>query len=866
MTALPLAAYRRATRLLWVMLAASVLLPAALFAYLSWRDHDAYLERAQEGIRQTTEILHEHALKVFDTQELAMDWLEFGIRGLAWPEIRQRERDLHEMIAVMVERYEQIVQMGVIDDQGHLVASTVYPVPPTDLADRDYARALMDGYMGTYFGEPIIGRFTAKAQFVTARARRSPTGRFDGGMFVSVDQDYFTDFWRATARTGDGAVTMFRADGVLLATTGTAVQALERLPETSVLVARAKLADQGVFLAPSGVTGIERLFGFKKLGRYPVYVAYTVTAESVLAPWRDQLIRYGMLTLLISLSLVAMTLLTMRYVHLQEASANRLANSTEQLHEEVRVREQAEADMRRSQEDFRYLYLKTPVMLHSINREGRLINVSDFWVEQMGYSREEVIGRRFSEFMAEPSRLHAREIGRTALIEEGYRRQVPYQLVRKDGSVIDVLMNALAQRDEHGEFVRSLSVTFDVTDWKRTEAQLRQSQKMEAIGQLTGGVAHDLNNLLTVIMAGLERAGRSAADDARLHRALETAQRGAERAASLTAQLLAFSRRQPLEPKAVEASRLLTRMAELLRRTLGEAIEIETVSSGGLWPAYCDPSQLENALVNLALNARDAMPGGGKLTLEAGNAHLDHDYAQANPEVRPGRYAMIAVTDTGCGMSPEIIEHAFEPFFTTKPEGRGTGLGLSQVFGFVKQSDGHLKIYSELDHGTTVKIYLPRAPAGAADVEERARPDASPRGTETLLVVEDDADVRSAVVEMVEDLGYAVEEAANPDDAVEILKTKPIDLLFTDVVMPGTMKSTELAELARKLRPGIKVLFTSGYSENAIVHHGRLDAGVQLITKPYKRDQLARRLRLMLDETAPGSAGGSIPVASYPDG
>ena len=862
---MPLAAYRRATRLLWVMLAVSVLLPAALFFYLAWRDHDAYLERAQVDVRQTTEILHEHALKVFETQELAMDWLESRIRGLDWPEIRRHEDELHALVVDIVEHYEQIVQMGVIDDHGHLVASTVYPVPPTDLADRDYARALLGGYTGTFIGEPIVGRFTAKAQFVTARARRSSAGRFDGGMFVSVDQDYFVDFWRATAHGESSIVTMFRADGVLLASTGAGVQGLERLPVSSAVMARAKLADQGVFVAPSGITGIERLFGFKKLGRYPVYVTYTLTTEAVLAPWRQQLIRYGLLTLLISLSLVAMTGLTIRHVHLQEASANRLTRSTGQLQEEIRVREQAEADMRRSQEDFRYLYLKTPVMLHSINREGRLINVSDFWVEQMGYPREEVIGRRFSEFMTEPSRSHASEIGRGALIEDGYRHQIPYQLIRKDGSVIEVLMNALAQRDEHGEFVRSLSVTFDVTDWKRTEAQLRQSQKMEAIGQLTGGVAHDLNNLLTVIMAGLERAGRSASDDQRLHRALETAQRGAERAASLTAQLLAFSRRQPLEPKAVEASRLLSRTAELLRRTLGEAIEIETVSSGGLWPAYCDPSQLENALVNLALNARDAMPGGGKLTLEAGNAHLDHDYAEAHPEVRPGRYTMIAVTDTGCGMSPEIVEHAFEPFFTTKPEGRGTGLGLSQVFGFVKQSGGHLKIYSELDHGTTVKLYLPRAPAGAADIEDRARPGASPRGAETLLVVEDDPDVRAAVVEMVEDLGYAVEEAANPDDAAAILKAKPIDLLFTDVVMPGTMKSTELAELARSLRPGIKVLFTSGYSENAIVHHGRLDAGVHLITKPYKREQLARRLRQLLDEATGGPTGGSIRVASYPN-
>ncbi len=301
---------------------------------------------------------------------------------------------------------------------------------------------------------------------------------------------------------------------------------------------------------------------------------------------------------------------------------------------------------------------------------------------------------------------------------------------------------------------------------------------------------------------------------------------------------------------------MLARIAELLRRTLGESIEIETVAGGGLWLAYCDPSQLENALVNLALNARDAMPSGGKLTIDAANAHLDHAYADANPDAKPGRYTVIAVTDTGCGMSDEVIEHAFEPFFTTKPEGRGTGLGLSQVFGFVKQSGGHLKIYSEIGHGTTVRLYLPRAQAGIADAEERALPEASPRGTECVLVVEDDPDVRAAVVEMVEDLGYAVEEAANPDAALVVLKRRDVDLLFTDVVMPGTMKSTELAERARVLQPRIKVLFTSGYSENAIVHHGRLDDGVQLITKPYKRDQLARRLRQLLDDAA--LAGGTV--------
>ncbi len=705
----------------------------------------------------------------------------------------------------------------------------------------------MAGHQGTYIGEPIIGRFTAKPQFITARARKTDLGRFDGGMFVSTHQDYFVDFWRTTARAEGSNVTMFRLDGVILATSSEAVQTLSRLPPDSVMVAHAKLADQGLFLARSAVTGIERLFAFKKLRKYPVYVAYALSTESVFGPWRAQVLRYGLLTLLISLSLVAMTLLTMRYVFLQEQSTLQLTETTDRLRQEMRIREQAEAEVRRSQEDFRYLYLKTPVMLHSIDREG-----------QMGFAREEAIGKRFSDFMAEPSRTHAREIGRTALIDEGFRRQVPYQLIRKDGTIIDALMNALAQRDETGAFVRSLSVTFDVTDWKRTEAQLRRSQKMEAIGQLTGGVAHDLNNLLTVIMAGLERAERSP-DAARLRRALETAQRGAERAASLTAQLLAFSRRQPLEPKSVDVGRLLSRMAELMRRTLGEAIEIETVAAGGLWAAYCDPSQLENALVNLALNARDAMPGGGRLTLEAGNTHIDHDYAEANPDAKPGRYAMIAVSDAGCGMSAEVVEHAFEPFFTTKPEGRGTGLGLSQVFGFVRQSGGHVKIYSEIGQGTTVKLYLPRAAAGS-EAEERPAVVATPQGTERVLVVEDDPDVRAAVVEMVEDLGYAVHEAANPDDALVILKAQPVDLLFTDVVMPGTIKSTELAQRARELQPRIKVLFTSGYSEDAIVHHGRLDDGVHLITKPYKRDQLARRLRGLLDDAA-AESGGAVRVS-----
>jgi CheY-like chemotaxis protein len=296
----------------------------------------------------------------------------------------------------------------------------------------------------------------------------------------------------------------------------------------------------------------------------------------------------------------------------------------------------------------------------------------------------------------------------------------------------------------------------------------------------------------------------------------------------------------------INLGRLIRGIDDMLRRALGEAIEIETVIAGGLWNSFVDPAQVENALLNLAINARDAMEGRGKLTVEAGNASLDDDYAARHAEVSPGQYVMLAVTDTGCGMSPEVIEQVFEPFFTTKPEGRGTGLGLSQVYGFVKQSGGHIKIYSEPGHGTTIRIYLPRS-RQMEDVATETETGPAAGGTETILVVEDDQDVRAVVVETLSDLGYRVLKAKDADSALAIVESGvPVDLLFTDVVMPGSLHSPELARKARERLPKIAVLFTSGYTENAIVHGGRLDDGVELLSKPYTREALARKLRHVL--------------------
>jgi PAS domain S-box-containing protein len=399
-------------------------------------------------------------------------------------------------------------------------------------------------------------------------------------------------------------------------------------------------------------------------------------------------------------------------------------------------------------------------------------------------------------------------------------------------------------------------VTERTEQLRKNEEALRQAQKIEAIGQLTGGVAHDFNNLLQVIIGNIETLRRNGQATPRADRALESAFAGAKRAAALTQRLLAFARRQPLNPKPIDVNALIAGMSDLLHRTLGEMVDIETVRGAGLWRVEVDPTELEAAILNLAVNARDAMAEGGRLTLETSNASIDRLYAAAHADVAPGQYIALSVSDTGTGMSPEVLSKAFEPFFTTKPVGQGTGLGLSQVYGFVKQSGGHLKIYSEVGHGTTVKIYLPRLLREMAPAEDPAStgvPDGA--SGETILVVEDDDDVREYSVSTLRDLGYRVIEAHDGPSALRLLERQfSVDLLFTDVILPGGLTGAQLAAEARKHRPELTVLFTTGYARNAIVHQGRLDKGVELLTKPYTIADLAARVRDMLDRPRGASA------------
>jgi PAS domain S-box-containing protein len=422
----------------------------------------------------------------------------------------------------------------------------------------------------------------------------------------------------------------------------------------------------------------------------------------------------------------------------------------------------------------------------------------------------------------------------------------------------------IAERKRAEDALRDLNVTLEQQVVERTrqlqekEQALRQSQKMEAVGQLTGGIAHDFNNLLQIILGNLESLQRHLPQDSgRLQRAAHQAMNGARRAAALTQRLLAFSRRQPLDPKPIDVNSLVQGASDLMHRSLGETIAIETVLGAGLWRVEVDPNELEAALLNLAVNARDAMPEGGKLTIETANAHIDQAYAANHAEVLTGQYVAVCISDTGVGMPAATVNQAFEPFFTTKPVGKGTGLGLSQVYGFVKQSGGHVKIYSEVGQGTTVKIYLPRLLTDSV-VPERLENTLPAEGSaeETILVLEDDDDVRISSVESLREIGYRVLEAHDGPSALRLLERQMrVDLLFSDVVLPGGLTGAQVGAQARAMRPGLKVLFTTGYARNAIIHQGRLDKGVHLITKPFSLNDLAAKVRDVLDAPGPDIPG-----------
>lgn len=501
--------------------------------------------------------------------------------------------------------------------------------------------------------------------------------------------------------------------------------------------------------------------------------------------------------------------------------------------------------------------------LYMLDEKGRITDWNAGAERLKGYTATEIIGRHFSCFYTEEDqKANVPQHSLDTATRDG-KYEVEGWRVRKDGSRFFASVVLTALHDASGRLVGFAKITRDITEriqqqqaLEEARTALAQSQKMEALGHLTGGIAHDFNNLLHVIknaVAIVQRRLPGADPDVR--RYLDMATQNADRAAGITQRLLAFSRQQPLEPKPIDPNKLLSSMTPLLRSALGERVALETVLSSGIWTVSADINQLETAILNLALNARDAISEYGKLTIETGNAFLDETYARAHAEVRSGQYVMIAVSDTGCGMTKEVSARAFEPFFTTKQSGQGTGLGLSQVFGFVKQSGGHLKIYSEPGQGTTVKLYLPRIAASASELTEQLEPLAASASGETILVVEDEEDVCTFTAEALRELGYQVTVAPDAHVALKVLeKLAGVDLLFTDVGLPNGISGRQLADEVLRRWPRVKVLFTTGYARNAIVHHGRLDPGVELIVKPFTQSSLAAKIRQVLDGGADAPA------------
>src|SRR6201992_481938 len=521
-------------------------------------------------------------------------------------------------------------------------------------------------------------------------------------------------------------------------------------------------------------------------------------------------------------------------------------------------RRAAETKLRESEEQFQLLVQSvTDYAIFMLDVNGRVASWNAGAQRIKGYAPDEIIGRHFSDFYTEADRAAGLpRLGLETAIQKG-RWEHEGQRVRKDGTAFWAHVVIDAIREEEANLVGFAKVTRDITERREAEAALQaahatmsRSQKLEAIGQLTGGVAHDFNNLLQVIGGNLHLLHKDIAGNPRAEMRVQSALAGVARGAKLASPLLAFARRQPLEPRVVNVGRLIKGMDEMLRRALGGEIDVETVVAGGLWNSLIDPDQLENAVLNLAINARDAMNGEGRLTIEASNAFLDDEYVRQHDELSAGQYVMIAVTDTGTGIPPNILERVYEPFFTTKAEDKGTGLGLAMVYGFLKQSGGHVKIYSEVGAGTTVKLYFPRQMA-SEDALVEASSDEIKGGEETILVVEDDDEVREVAVSMLIELGYRVVKARDAASALVVVDSGiPIDLIFTDVMMPGTLRSPDLARKAKERLPNVAVLFTSGYTQNAIVHGGRLDPGVELLAKPYTREALARKIRHVLANQA----------------
>jgi signal transduction histidine kinase/CheY-like chemotaxis protein len=720
------AATGNAERALRALLAAAIILPILIFAAIAWIAYQQHFKDARGRLETMLGVVYEHALKVFETFELAARYTDELFEDVSDEQIIASEADYHARLKALTDNLPQLRDVLVIDRNGRpLVSGTIFPMPhQADLSGRDFfEHHRRNASSGIQISGVIQSRVADRRVIVISRRRTAPGGgnEFRGTMTTAIAPEYFAEYYATLPFRASNFAALVREDGIILARYPAPAGRPDQLPPQTPIFGQLKTSPQSGFLtAVSPFDSLERMIAYRKLPRHGVYVVAGAETRSIVGEWMWAMLSHLVFGIPATITIVLLAWVALRHV-------------------------------RR---------------------------------ESLAYAR---------------------------------------------------LNQEVAQRE-------------------LTENALRQSQKMEAIGRLTGGIAHDFNNLLTAILGNVDLAALRLGDaDERVRRNLASAREASQRAVTLVNRLLAYSRQHPLETSVVDINRVVQGMSELIRRTIGETISVEVALAAGLWKTVVDANQLESAILNLAVNAKDAMADGGRLTVETANTYLDESYVSAHGDgIATGQYVMLAVSDTGSGMSRHVIEQAFEPFFTTKPSGVGTGLGLSMVYGYVKQSGGHIKIYSELGEGTTVKIYFPRnkerGKVGETVEEEVvASPPLMRQSPETVLVVEDDEEVARFTSEVLREAGHRVLTARDGTGALRLLERNPeVALLFTDVVLPGGMNGRELAREAQRRRPELKVLYATGYSRSA-VSQDRLEPELPLLTKPFTYEALASKVRQLLE-------------------
>ncbi len=801
------------------------------FAATSWHAFEDEVSDAQRETANLALVLEKHAQRTFGVVDMALRAVVHTFEHGPEATFAASPSELSMLLGRHAAGQEELLNLFVVDARGNGLAGSPGTVSSIDVSDREYFKQARDDRSGRLFiSEPLQSRAGLGWIVIVSRRIQDGHGEFAGLAAASIPIDYFLSFYSTLAIGVDGAITLRNRNGVVYA----------RHPDGAGLIGQ-KTSNFGVFDAvqsgkrsgnllfwnESGLRS--RIVSFRAVENFPFIVSVGIGRAEIVKRWSEGAIRNGIVTIALMGIVIALLAGVVHEV------GRRVAADTAS-----RRSEQEAASARRRLGD---AIDTLPWAILVLDADNRIVVSSRRYGELFpqladvavpGASFADVLHRIVTSGLVDDEKWAEK---RSAMHIQGPHET---ELHFTDGRFFRLIVRLTSD----GGRVCALE---DVTEAKRTQEVLVQAHKMEAVGQLTGGVAHDFNNLLTVILGNAGMLLDDVPADSPLKGAAQMIEDAALRGAELTQRLLAFSRQQPLAPGGVDLNRLVEGLQKMLRRTIGEDIDVRLALGSDLPLALADSGQLENAILNLSINARDAMPDGGHLTIETAGVFLDGDYARHEGDVKPGSYVMVAVSDTGSGMSPEVLGRVFEPFFTTKEVGKGSGLGLSMVYGFAKQSGGHVKIYSEAGIGTTVKLYLPEAPVSKKSEKVKEATEVVGGEGESILVVEDDADVRSYATSILRGLGYTVHEAEDGPSAVaKLSELNGLDLLFTDVILPRGMDGGQLAAQAWRSRPNLPVLYTSGYTGSAILHQGRLKAGARLLSKPYRKADLAKAVRTAL--------------------